>query len=114
MTRRRWDRVYARRFRRGDQVAAFDRQARFGGRRVAVIELTDDPVEAWTDQIPDSDFEAEGFAYLQEVGARVNGRTPGALWEEWRRQPERLWVVRFRLVKVEAAPLAGRQARLIG
>lgn len=113
-TRRQWDRAYARRFRRGDRVAALDRAARFGGRRVAVIELTASPIEEWTDQAPESDWEAEGFGYLSEIGATVGGRTPGALWEEWRQRPERLWVVRFRLVEALVASPAGRQARLIG
>ena len=97
-TRREWDDGYARRFHAGDLIAAYDKSPRSGGKQVATIRLTSNPYKALTSDMPDSDWEAEGFAYLTEIGAKVNGHTPRELWDDWHRRPVTLWVVRFELV----------------
>lgn len=98
-TRRDWSDKWAMQFRAGEKVAAYDRQPRHGGRQVAVIELTGRPYRQSTTEAPESDWEAEGFDYLQEIGARVDGMSPRMLWRAWHLYPQVLWVVRFRLVE---------------
>lgn len=106
VTRRDWSDRYAASFRAGEFVAAWNRQPRFrGARQVAVIRLTAAPAKESTVRIPTDDWEGEGFAYLEEIGARVDGLTPRALWTAWRVQPREMWVVRFEVVSlVEAQP----------
>lgn len=102
VTRRDWNDGYAQRFRKGDLVQAYDRSPRYGGRRVAVIRLTVDPYKELTNDVPATDWEAEGFAYLTEIGATPGGRTPDDVWDSWRDDPTDLWVVHFELVEVTA------------
>lgn len=98
VTRRDWKESWARSFREGELVGAYDRQPRFQGKQVAVIRLTEAPYLESTAQAPDSDYEAEGFGYLQERGIMVDGLLPEKLWRVWRVSPRSMWVVRFELV----------------
>lgn len=98
-TRREWSERWAQQFRADDRVSAYDRQPRFGGRQVAVIELIEHPYRQSTGEAPDSDWEAEGFAYLESIGAKVDGMPPKVLWRAWKLHPRMMWVVRFRLVE---------------
>ena len=100
VTRREWKESYARQFQAGDVVAAYDRQPRFGGRRVATIRLTQKPYRENTREAPEEDYEQEGLAYLQQLGAKVDGLSPEALWRAWHVFPRVLWVVRFELIEV--------------
>ncbi len=102
VTRRDWSDAYARRFQAGDHVAAYDRSPRFGGKRVAVIELEHFPYQESTAVMPSEDWEREGFAYLASIGAKVDGVTPREFWEGWMDDAVTLWVVRFRLVSLGA------------
>lgn len=101
VTRRNWTPRYAASFRGGEMVAAYDRQPRFGGKMVATIRLTCDPYLESTASAPRSDYEAEGFAYLEAEGIKVDGLSPRALWRVWHRPStaRMMWVVRFELVK---------------
>ncbi len=98
VTRRDWDDAYAARWHEGDLAAVFDRSPRYGGHQVATIRLTEAPYKDSTATAPDSDWEAEGFAYLHEQGLKVDGLRPDVLWRAWRQHPQLLWVVRFELV----------------
>jgi hypothetical protein len=99
-TRRAWKDAYAARFHAGDLLAAYDRSPRFGGKQVAVIRLTAAPKKESTGAAPASDYEAEGFAFLEERGLKVDRLAPKALWRAWHLQPRMMWVVRFELVSV--------------
>lgn len=99
-TRRDWRPVYARGFHAGDIVAAFDRQPRFGGRAVATLRLTVDPYLQSTVDAPESDYAAEGFDYLTEIGAKVDGLSPRVLWRAWHLNPQDMWVVRFEILNL--------------
>ncbi len=102
-TRRKWLRSTAERFQAGELVQAYDKQARFGGKRVGIIRLTAAPYLESTTKAPESDWEAEGFAYLESIGALVDGLEPRKLWQSWRElEPAELWVVRFEVVEIEA------------
>lgn len=102
VTRRDWSAEYARRFRAGELVAAYDRQPRFGGKRVATIRLTSGPYLQSTAIAPDSDYGYEGFGYLERLDppVLVDGLRPSVLWKAWKLHPRDLYVVRFKLVEV--------------
>ena len=100
-TRRQWLHSTAERFQSSELVQAYDKQPRFKGKKVGIIRLTEMPYLESTAKAPDSDWEAEGFAYLESIGATVNGLEPRQLWRNWRElEPEELWVVRFEVVEV--------------
>jgi hypothetical protein len=99
-TRRDWDEDYAKRFHKGDLLAAYDHSPRIHGHQIGVIELVDDPHRQRSDLIPLSDWVAEGFQYLADHGLTLHGLTPLRIWNEWHDNPRRLWVVRFKLVSV--------------
>ena len=98
VTRREWNNRYARSFKDGELVAALDKVYRAGGKQVATIRLTQAPYQS--DKLPEGDWEGEGFAYLESIGATVNGETPHALWHSWLAARPVFWVVRFELVEV--------------
>jgi len=106
VTRRDWNPEYAARFRAGQLVAAYDRQPRYRGRQVATIRLTQPPYRQSTADAPESDWEAEGFAYLERMGSKVGKLTPRVLWKAWHVFPQEMWVVRFELVEVVGAQAA--------
>lgn len=108
VTRRDWDPDYARRFQPGERVQAFDRSPRHKGECVAIIQLTSITYEP-PSLAPDSDYEAEGFAYLAEWPELLPKTGPFSdvrriypeAFERWRRTSQRSeWVVRFKLVNL--------------
>lgn len=102
-TRREWKPQWAAKFHEGDLVDAWSKVPFHGGERVAQIRLTADPALESTAHMPDSDYESEGFAYLDEIGEQVPdlirrhlGVTTFREWfDAWRRSAQELWVVRF-------------------
>ena len=100
VTRRAWSPRWAATFKAGELVAAYDRQPRFRGHQVATIRLTQAPYVESTAFAPEDDWEGEGFAYLTDTGAKVDGLEPAVLWRAWHLQPQLLYVVRFELVEV--------------
>jgi len=99
-TRRRWNDAYARRFKTGMEVQAYDRSPRIGGIPLAVIRLTCDPYLELTGQMPETDYEAEGLAWIEEKGLLIRGKHPWQFWREWKAANEEVYVVRFQEVKV--------------
>lgn len=99
-TRRDWNESYARKFRKGDIVQAWDKNPRNGGRQIGTIRLTADPYNELLSEAPEADWEAEGFAYLTEIGCTVNGRAPVEFWNGWKASSDKLWVIRFEIVEV--------------
>jgi hypothetical protein len=103
VTRRNWNPRHARRFHAGDLIAAYDRQPRFRGRQIATIRLTAEPYLERFSDLQDSEWEAEGFAYLEEQGINdSDGWSPEDIWHTWKRADPDVawWVVRFELVNV--------------
>lgn len=102
-TRRVWSDQFRAQFHIGDQVRAFDRQPRFGGKAVALVRLIREPYLEHIGDMPDSDYEAEGFAYLNEHLEKVNIKRYGtftrAAFDHWRKRGGYYYVVRFELVK---------------
>jgi hypothetical protein len=101
VTRRLWKDTHAARFSPGELVQAWSASPHRGGERVGVIRIKSVTREP-THQIPDSDWEAEGFAFMQERGINVEAELScSQLWEQWRSDRRLLtYVVRFEVVKV--------------
>ncbi len=102
VTRREWSPEHAARFRAGQMVDAYDRSPRNGGKRVATIRITSitrEPMSA----MPDGDYEAEGFAYLEAhgIGSAAGHDTSRRGFEEWRQAGTDAYVVRFELVEID-------------
>lgn len=109
VTRRDWNPDHAAKFGAGMFIDAYDRSPRVHGHRVAKLRITHAPVRENTRVMSDSEYEAEGFAYLDahrvpvvvsalfEKGAFLTWREA---FEFWRMRAVDHWVVRFELVEV--------------
>ena len=108
VTRRPWKASHAKKFHEGDLIAAYTKLPRRGGRQAATLRLTGDAYEEPTSAIPASDFEAEGFAFLEQSGLNVDGLPAREYWEKRLQAApaENLWVVRYELVEVIDEPAA--------
>lgn len=101
VTRRNWNERYAESFKAGERCWALDKVYFAGGKRIAVIELTEAPYIQLTGHLPwfPDEWKAEGFAYMEANSLTVNGKSPRSFWDDWVREDEEMWVVRFRLVE---------------
>lgn len=115
VTRRSWKDPYARRFLRGQRFQGWDKSPRFGGKKIAVCRLTANPTWEPLADMPDSDYEAEGFSYLHEAGF-VPPASSGfedfsfESFERWRQSGDSTWVIRFENVEViDGADPSGRE-----
>lgn len=97
VTRREWKDSHAQKFIRafdnGSIIRAFDKDQRYGGRRVGWLWLTDRPYKEWLSQMPEKDLAAEGFASLNldEFRSRFFPRE----------DDQCLWVIRFKFIPSE-------------
>ena len=112
VTRREWDDRYARSFRRGDLVAAYDKSPRAHGKQVATIELTSNSYQEHVGEAGQSEYYAEGLGWMEEQGKLVQGLAPLEFWQEWQDENPLVWVIRFKLVAVAAAKSLGQQGRM--
>ena len=112
VTRRPWKASHAKKFHEGDLIAAYTKLPRRGGKQAATLRLVADAYEESTAAIPATDFEAEGFAFLEEGGVQVDGLPAREYWEARlaTTPPERLWVVRYELVEVLDLPASAQVA----
>ncbi len=100
-TRREWKPSHARHFREGMKVDAWDHLPRArvrGAQHVATIRVVEPPELQSTAQIPDSDWEAEGFAWLTRFGTAEDAKLARAIWDAWHARPRVLYVMRFQLI----------------
>lgn len=98
VTRRDWKPAHAARFKTGQKFCATDRASFLGGKPIGAGRLLQAPYLELSSEIPYSDWQAEGFEYLTQIGALVNGMTPKALWDLWHTEPRLLYVVRYEVV----------------
>lgn len=94
VTRREWTTDYAKRFKPRDICKAYDKQPRFGGKQIGLIKvrsLTYENIKA----MPNSDFENEGFAYMEEQGLKIWKKSPRHAFKDWRNDGGMYWVLRF-------------------
>lgn len=96
-TRRQWSIEYASRFKLGDVCKAYDRQPRFGGKPIGFLKIISLDLED-VKTMPNSDFEAEGFSYMQEKGLTIWGKEPQQAFDDWRNDGGMYWVLRFKKV----------------
>jgi len=113
VTRREWSDEYYERVRRaleaaidrgekGLRVQGWSASPHRKGKKIGeavITSLTREP----THLIPDSDWEAEGFAYMTEHGINVDKNLScEKLWRLWRQDREKVTaVVRFEVVSIE-------------
>ncbi|GER94827.1 hypothetical protein A45J_2714 [hot springs metagenome] len=104
VTRRDWPEEYAKRFKEGDLLFAYDKQARFGGSKIGIIQLIADPSFESMSKMPDGDYEAEGFKYLYENPHLLpRSMKIDVSWEgfnAWRNSGGSKWVIRFRICEI--------------
>ncbi len=95
-TRRKWTEKYAQRFKVGDICQVYDRQPRFGGKpigKIKIVGIGKEPIS----EMPDTDFEKEGFAYMEENGLKIWGKPPRVAFHDWRQEGGEYWVVEFHI-----------------
>ncbi len=102
VTRRDWSARFARQFHVGDQVKAYNKLARNHGSHVATVPVLRAPYQEAMGDIPDCDYEAEGFAFFEEHPELMPANAPWPVmnWDVFNRwrytEPDRvLWVLRF-------------------
>lgn len=103
VTRRHWDAKYAAGFKAGDEVIAYDKSPRAGGKPVARLRLTQDVRLEPDGAAPDSDYDAEGFAFLYERPGKFRAFTRED-FDWWRQDGGESYVVRFEVVEILARP----------
>ncbi len=111
-TRRAWTPEYAKRFHAGELVQPYDRSPRFRGKQIIsmqtgkplLVKLIAKPTFEPMINMPDSDYEAEGFAYLNENKHLLPKSMPYdvslAGFRDWQNDGSSLWVVRFKMVEL--------------
>jgi hypothetical protein len=112
VTRRDWHDGYARQFRDGTLIDAFDRTRRNNGKKIATIRLVGDVAFEANAVMSDADYWGEGYAWLQAHPERQPKQILGdyvhpdtftrAGFNRWRQNGGAMWVVRFELVSVES------------
>lgn len=97
-TRRDWAESHFKKFHIGDLVQAWDHSPRTrNAKRIGTIRITGLKRENIA-LMPDEDFEKEGFAYLQEAGLKIWGKTPRRAFEDWMDSEREYYVVDFEKV----------------
>ena len=124
VTRRAWKPEYAARWKAGDFALAYNNSPRAGGKPLALIRLAAAPSFEPLAEMPESEFEAEGYRWMGdqieahpdgkhllsgpnlkredaiEIAARglTNPERARACFEAWRGSGGSMWVIRFELV----------------
>lgn len=99
VTRREWTPRTLHAVANAQLLEAYDRNPRQHGQAIATIKLSEPPRRSRL--LPVSDYDAEGFKWLDDYGYSLNGQRPYELWNAFDAQRETeppLVVVRFRVV----------------
>lgn len=108
VTRREWTDEYAAKFREGMTLDAWNtspRNVRANPHKVATIRLTAPVLRQPAREAPESDYEAEGLAWMAERGMKVDGLRAEVFWRAWGISNPLLYVVRFEVVEYLEGPL---------
>ena len=98
-----WTAQYVHQYAAGTLAVVYGRGRRRGGRPLAVVRFTHDPVAEPLGAMADGDYESEGWRWLHEHrelltgSARASDYSWGA-FERWRARPGSVMVLRFELV----------------
>lgn len=122
VTRRNWKPRFAVGIRRGDLIQAYDWSPFLGGEKIATIRITEKPTIESMQDAPDSDYEAEGFAFLHEnphlipkaAIKNVVGDASMEAFDKWRKSQGLVHVVRFELVELADVPWVRAMAEKYG
>ena len=98
VTRREWSEPYARSFKPGELVQAWDKLPRAGGKRVGTIRIES---VTYSNDYPHHDYSLEGLSWMQAKGMKIRGMDPAAFWLSWREIEAWMWVVRFQVVDMD-------------
>ena len=105
VTRRDWKPAHVKKFKGGTLAAAYDKDPRYGGKQIGVIQITEDVEYELMADMPDTDYQAEGFAYLHEHPELVPASMPIDIsregFEAWRNSGGSKAVVRFEIISLE-------------
>jgi hypothetical protein len=82
VTRRFWKPMHRHRFHKGGVYWALDKDYRVGGHRIAKVRLVVEPYEELYGDMPDEDYEKEGFGFYEEFPEEI---PPGAPWRRMSR-----------------------------
>lgn len=97
VTRRQWTPEYAKRFKPRDICQGYDKQPRFGGKRIGLFDVNSLTWEDISD-MPQTDYEAEGFKFMEEQGLKIWNKSPRVAFDVWRDDGGWYWVLRFKKV----------------
>ncbi|EMO84353.1 hypothetical protein [Leptospira santarosai] len=107
ITRREWKDEYALKFRPGEIIQAYDKSPRYGGKKIGELKISW-IVKLYLGNMPDSDYEAEGFAWLDENPEFIHknfilkdGTTD--MWKYfrmWRMSGKVSWAIKFEPVNL--------------
>jgi hypothetical protein len=90
VTRRFWQDEYAKQFRKGQLIQAYDKNPRVGGKRVAILRLTEDPYKEQLGDMTDREEKLEGGLW----------GSAEAFIEAMGHPSLEVWVIRFIVVKI--------------
>lgn len=93
VTRRDWNDKYAKTFKKGDWVQAYDKNPRSGGKRIGIIEITETPYKQWLHEVTDADEIKEGGLWGS-----------GKAYQEAMGEDRELWVIEFKFNKISTWP----------
>ena len=71
---------------------------RYGGKqigRIQILSITREPIV----KMPESDYDAEGFKYMEEQGLTIWKKPPRQAFERWKLNGGSYWVVRFKVLE---------------
>lgn len=122
VTRREWKDTYGYSFKQGEKVFASDKDLRYGGKKIAILELTHKPIKESSLLMPDRDYEGEGFAFMDEN--KIYKHFPNAISQfgslynyfKWQQSQDiQEWVIRFKVLEfLKPEMKEDKQLQLIG
>jgi hypothetical protein len=88
-------------YNQGTKALVWNKQARFGGEPIGVLELTENPYKQMTSLMGVDDYLNEGFQYLDKEYYRITKDMPLAeSFANWKRRAEWMTVVPFKVLEV--------------
>ena len=102
ITRRNWANVTIRQFHQGTKALVWNKQSRFGGEPIGVLELTENPFKQNTNDMPLSHYVEEGFEYLDDKHTKITYCIPvlAEVFMRWKKKDDIMTVVPFMALEV--------------
>jgi len=109
VTRRNWANVTIKQFKKEIKALVWNKQARFGGEPIGVLELTENPFKQGTNNMTETDYVGEGFQYLDIEYCEIITGKPHLTekiyplietFNTWARRGNMMTVVPFKIIEV--------------